>query len=305
MKQQELSRITTLLERAMAADPRLQQEKERLVREKEDKQRRREQEVLDKKRQEEEALLAEERRQKEEEERKKEEKLHREKEKKLLRKTKQVFRRHVGEALAALLESEHALEDEVDLICSTLSREQLTKLNTNLDSKSSPGEVLELVRKRANNLKNNQNETEAAPVVVVSTTTKSNGKKPFTKEEIVALAKGVKKFPPGGNRWDSIASYVNSVCRPDIPRTRAECIATFNKSKRNGESDASAKTDASTEDLWSEEQDKALEAALSIFPAAMEKNKRWTSIAKSVEGKTKKQCVQRFKEIRDALKNKK
>jgi DnaJ homolog subfamily C member 2 len=34
----------------------------------------------------------------------------------------------------------------------------------------------------------------------------------------------------------------------------------------------------------------------------MDKNERWTKIAKGVMGKTKKECVQRFKEIRNAIK---
>lgn len=308
----------------MAADPRLQQEKQRLIREKEERQRRREEEALEKKRQEDEARLAEEQIQKEEEEKKKEEKVQREKEKKLLRKTKQIFRRQVSDALESLLEPEHSLEDEVELICSALNREQLTKLNANLNSKTSPGEVLELIRKRAENLQNTEEDTEPVPTSANSTNESNeintvSKKKPFTKDEMSALAKGIKKFPPGGaNRWDQIASYINNVCRPDIPRTREECIETFNQNKasapsRNGANGASAKqdqdapapNDTSIEDSWSEEQDKALQAALAEFPATMDKNERWTSIAKSVEGKTKKQCVQRFKVIRDAIKSRK
>jgi DnaJ family protein C protein 2 len=317
LKLQEQSRITTLVERAMAADPRLQQEKERLLKEKEEKQRRKEQEALEKKSQEEEARLAEEQRLKEEEEIKKEEKLLREKEKKVLRKTKQVFRKLVSEALASLLESEHALEDEVDLICTELSRELLAKLNSNLESKSSPGEILELVRKRATNLQNmkEQEETAAAAARKADTINKlsaealSSKKVPFTKSEMSALAKGVKRFAAGGgNRWDQIASYINNVCQPEPPRTKEQCIETFNRNKSNGAANAEAKTQDGGDgdgDVWSDEQDRALQAALAKFPATMAKNKRWTSIANSLQGKTKKQCVQRFKEIRDALKYKK
>jgi DnaJ family protein C protein 2 len=321
LKQQEQSRITTLVERAMASDPRLQQEKERLLKEKEEKQRRKEQEALDQKSQREEARLAEEQRLKGEEEIKKEEKLLREKEKKFLRKTKQAFRKLVSEALASLLESEHALEDEVDLICTELSREQLAKLNSNLESKSSPGEILELVRKRATNLQNMKQEEEAAAAAArkagtinkLSAEASASKKVPFSKAEMTALAKGVKRFAAGGgNRWDQIASYINNVCQPETLRTKEQCIATFNQNKSNGAAaialaNAEAKTqdDGDGDDVWSDEQDRALQAALAKFPATMAKNKRWTSIANSLEGKTKKECVERFKEIRDALKYKK
>jgi len=37
----------------------------------------------------------------------------------------------------------------------------------------------------------------------------------------------------------------------------------------------------------------------------MEKNERWDSIAKGVKGKSKKDYVDKFKSIREALKNKK
>jgi len=57
-------------------------------------------------------------------------------------------------------------------------------------------------------------------------------------------------------------------------------------------------------DEWTDDEDKLLQEALAKFPATMDKNERWTSIAKMVTGKSKKQCVQRFKYIRDAIKNK-
>ncbi|GBG29731.1 DnaJ-like subfamily C member 2 [Hondaea fermentalgiana] len=56
--------------------------------------------------------------------------------------------------------------------------------------------------------------------------------------------------------------------------------------------------DAQDEDVWTPEQQSALEAALKEFPASMDKNERWKSIAKAVPGKKKKDCVARFKELR-------
>merc|ERR1711865_1096861 len=55
LKQQEVARITLLVERSMAVDPRLIQERKRLVEEKERKQSERKQEILDKKKKEEDA----------------------------------------------------------------------------------------------------------------------------------------------------------------------------------------------------------------------------------------------------------
>jgi DnaJ homolog subfamily C member 2 len=59
------------------------------------------------------------------------------------------------------------------------------------------------------------------------------------------------------------------------------------------------------EDVWTDEQDKALQEALKKYPATMDKNERWDSIAKDVEGKSKKECVNRFSAIRDAIQAKK
>jgi len=52
---------------------------------------------------------------------------------------------------------------------------------------------------------------------------------------------------------------------------------------------------------WSPGQQVALDQALERFPASMEKNERWKAIAKAVKGKSKKECVERYKFIRQQL----
>lgn len=339
LKQQEVARITTLVERAMAVDPRLIQERKRIIAEKEERQRKREQEALEREKAKEEARKVEERRIEEEKLRKADEKLQREKEKKQLRKVKQAFRRQVSGALEELSEKEHALEDEVDIICNTMDRMQLSELNAKFEEKSAP-EIVSLVKKHSQELQNSsKDESEEAGNEATSNGTASTKndeasssttktKTPFTKEELSALAKGIKKFPPGGaNRWDQIAGYINNLCRPDDPRTKEECIETFNrinsnktaKAMRNGSGAASsvaapapapaettktaaAATQGDVETSWTPDQDQQLQTGLATYPATMDKNERWTLIAKGVKGKTKKECVQRFKEIRNAIK---
>ena len=341
LKQQEQSRITNLVETAMANDPRLIAENKRLILEKKLRQEQREQEALEKKRLEQEAILQEQQREAEEKERKAQEKLEREKEKKQLRKTKQVFRKHVEDALAkdGKEHGKQSVEDDVELICSELDRDALIKMNQQFKAQSTnPTAILDSVTKRAQEVrKANQEIAESASAAATETATKTKtapttskqNKVPFTKEELSVLAKAVKKYPPGGaNRWDQITLYINNVCRPEIPRTKEACIETYNQVAKSGRSNASSATSngqnaaasaskpapTSTSDAtdtnedadtWTEEQDKQLQAGLAKFPASMDKNERWTSIAKSVPGKTKKQCVQRFKAIRDAIKNKK
>jgi hypothetical protein len=78
------------------------------------------------------------------------------------------------------------------------------------------------------------------------------------------------------------------------------------KSEKKPTTDDKAKEPEKKEDenAWSQEQQQALEKALKEFPATMDTQERWTKIAEKVPGKTKKQCVERFKELRNAVKNK-
>jgi DnaJ homolog subfamily C member 2 len=378
LKQQEQARITTLVETAMANDPRLIQEQKRLIEEKRQRQAQREQEAADKKQLEVEAQQEEERKAAEEKERKNNDKLQREKEKKQHRKVKQAFKKHVHEALTRTNQREHAMEDTVDVICTELDREALLALNDLITQEAShPAKVLELIAQKAEELGNKSSaeakaaleeaKRMAAASAAAAKEAKAAKKIPFSKEELSILAKGVKKYPAGGsNRWDQIAQYINNVCRPDIPRTKEECISTYN-SGATASVAAAAKGGAVTSnganstvsngsslpapvktvevaaaappvapsptptvivaptmtttsapvpslvsescddgtDVWNDEQDQQLQAGLVQFPATIDKNERWTNIAKGVTGKSKKQCVQRFKTIRDAIKNKK
>ena len=65
------------------------------------------------------------------------------------------------------------------------------------------------------------------------------------------------------------------------------------------------RAEEAAEDVWSMEQQRSLEAALVAVPATVAANERWAQIAELVPGKTKKQCVARFKEIREKIKAKK
>jgi len=184
-----------------------------------------------------------------------------------------------------------------------------------------------------------------------SNTTTTTNKNPWSKEEVSALAKAVKKYPPGcGNRWDSIANFVRNTCRGST-HTRDECIEKFNSiahqqnqvkngigghcTTTNGSTTSSSTTtnisveskkkeviipsstmheskntatttttttSSTTKNLdWTEEQDQQLQMGLATYPSTMDKNERWTNIASCVKGKSKKECVERFKIIREAI----
>ena len=75
------------------------------------------------------------------------------------------------------------------------------------------------------------------------------------------------------------------------------------KKKTKGGKMGEAEANEGEEDKWSQEQQKSLEAALSQFPKST--NERWDKIAAKVEGKSKEQCIRRFKFLAEQIKKKK
>jgi len=327
LKREEMARINLLVERAMAADPRLKREKQREREEKQERIRaRQEKERLEKEqKQAEEERLAKEKAEREEAERQQKQaaKAIREKGKKQLRKTRQSFRKLTMTAYqqhsdASIWDNLESMNDDVELLCSKLTEVQLSKLTEEIGGPDATPDVaaLKQVKKHAAQTRagiseeeiqaeRQREEARAAVEEKARQQKASRAATPWTKEELSALAKAVKKYPPGGaNRWEAIALFINNLCKPDTPRTKEECIEKYNQIASAAPKQAASKQDDGDSDVWSEEQDKQLQDGLKKYPGTMDKNERWTSIAKGVDGKGKKECVQRFKAIRAALKNK-
>ena len=56
--------------------------------------------------------------------------------------------------------------------------------------------------------------------------------------------------------------------------------------------------------VWTQEQQQQLEDGLKQFPASMDKAERWTNIAAGVTGKTRKDCINRYKQLKEELQTK-
>lgn len=158
----------------------------------------------------------------------------------------------------------------------------------------------------------------------------SAGDAPWTEAELSALAKGVAKFPGGTrDRWGHIARHVASVGLPHA-RTPDECakqarasapaIRKIQRDARGIGTDAGARLAAQEAAVqrsgdrggdggergdggdgsraWTVAEQKALEEALKACPASMPTRERWRAIASRVSGRTAKECVARFKEVR-------
>lgn len=351
MKREEMARIARLVERAMANDPRLRREREREKRDRErrEREKRERAEAEARKKAEEEKRIEAERieREAKQKEEKANAKVAKEKEKKMLRKAKQLLRKLTMAAFqsqgddSAVWTDMETMNDDVELLCSKLDVEQITALTDALggpeaaaDGGSVIIDALSEVKQCASETKAGdarktlesiraRNAARAEDAKKAAQAKAARATRPWSREELSALAKAVKKYPPGGaNRWDAVAQFVTNLCMEEGSRTKEECIEKYNQiasgaspqtAAAGGEENVDQKmpssngttVDASDEpDVWTEEQDKQLQDGLAKYPSSMNKNERWSAIAKGVQGRSKRECVERFKAIRDAIKKK-
>lgn len=147
-------------------------------------------------------------------------------------------------------------------------------------------------------------------------------KRPWEENELSSLAKAIVKFPAGSqNRWEHIAQFIAQATRAKEPFSKEDCIAKYQQihaapaGPQKVITPAAAVPAAATpataperpsrrqpkEDVWSQTQQQQLETALARFPMGMDKNERWASISAAVPGKSKKQCVERYKFVKTQL----
>jgi hypothetical protein len=109
-----------------------------------------------------------------------------------------------------------------------------------------------------------------------------------SEEKAVVAAESVNKFRTSGMYF---LPYWQSLVRNLL-------FPAGNKSAEKKPSKAPVVSAEAIDDVWTPTQVEELQAALKAYPASMDKNERWTSIAVAVPGKNKKQCVAKFKLIR-------
>uniref|UniRef100_A0A7S4REM1 Myb-like domain-containing protein n=1 Tax=Ditylum brightwellii TaxID=49249 RepID=A0A7S4REM1_9STRA len=143
------------------------------------------------------------------------------------------------------------MNDDIELLCAELSLMDLTSLNTSFAKDNDVTQSLELVQdsviqtreklKQSTEEHNRKRQARRdAAAKKAAEQAKAKAMKPWTREELSALAKGVKKYPPGGgNQWDNIATSVNDLCRnsdeeEDNRRNREECIEAYNTAASQG-----------------------------------------------------------------------
>ncbi|KAJ0594119.1 putative transcription factor MYB-HB-like family [Helianthus annuus] len=225
-RKEEHARIRSLVDNAYKRDPRILRRKETL---KAEKQKKKEAKFMAKKLQEEEAArIAEENRRKKEEEDKlaaeaaSNQKKLKEKEKKLLRKERTRLR-----TISTTVVSNSLLnlsQDDVENICMSLDMLQLRSLCDDMEQKEGDSQSQAELLKHAVNADhiqkdgvvkvNDSQQNGSVKVKVKGSVTKSNfekKEKPWGKEEIELLRKGIAKYPKGtSRRWEVISEYIGT-----------------------------------------------------------------------------------------------
>ncbi|CAB4005179.1 dnaJ homolog subfamily C member 2 isoform X1 [Paramuricea clavata] len=165
----------------------------------------------------------------------------------------------------------------------------------------------------------------------------------WSEDEHELLIKAVKLFPAGTNsRWEVIAEYINHHSKGNAVKTSKHVIkkvkelqkfdttqmekanknafakfdktlaapsastpSTSNPTERydNGTSSAATQTTPAAERSWKTEEQKLLENALRKYPSSTPE--RWDKIAEEVPGRTKKECMRRYKDLVEMVKAKK
>ncbi|GAB4855262.1 hypothetical protein Ancab_023882 [Ancistrocladus abbreviatus] len=222
-RKEEYARIRSLVDNAYKRDPRILKRKED---ERAERQRKREAKYLAKKLQEEEAARAaeEEKSRKEEEERKAAEvalqqKKVKEKEKKLLRKERNRLRTLAAPVLSQPLVD--ISEDDVESLCMSLDTEQLRDLCDKINGKQREEQV-KLLKDVLRHHGNSEAEMKSEVKIPrangsvgtngsIPTSGNESREKPWGKEEIELLRKGMQKYPKGtSRRWEVISEYIST-----------------------------------------------------------------------------------------------
>ncbi|KZV56504.1 DNAJ heat shock N-terminal domain-containing family protein [Dorcoceras hygrometricum] len=298
-RKEEYARIRALVDNAYKRDPRLLRRKEE---QKAEKLRKKEAKLLAKRLQEEEEarIVEEERRRKEEEEKRAAEaasnqKKMKEREKKLLRKER-----------TRLRSLQH-------LFCPSICSILLIAI-----WRISALEVDDKDKDEKQDEKNLQQNGSVTINGKIAQSSNEKREKPWPKEEIELLRKGMQKYPKGtSRRWEVISEYIgtNRSVEEILKATKTVLLQKPDSAnsfdsfleKRNEVSDDSSVANGiasgSDEDIWSAVQEKALIQALKTFPK--DTNQRWERVAAAVPGKSVDLCKKKFVSLKENFRNKK
>uniref|UniRef100_G3UB14 DnaJ homolog subfamily C member 2 n=1 Tax=Loxodonta africana TaxID=9785 RepID=G3UB14_LOXAF len=229
--------------------------------------------------------------------------------------------------------------EEVEKLCDRLELASLQCLNETLTSSTKEvgkaalekqiGEINEQIREK----EEAELVCDKDPKCRESTWGRGNGGKNWSEDDLQLLIKAVNLFPAGTNsRWEVIANYMNIHSSSGVKRTAKDVIGkakslqkldphqkddinkkAFDKFKKEHGVVPQADNATPSERFeagpctdftpWTTEEQKLLEQALKTYP--VNTPERWEKIADAVPGRTKKDCMKRYKELVEMVKAKK
>ncbi|XP_040852243.1 dnaJ homolog subfamily C member 2-like isoform X1 [Ochotona curzoniae] len=230
--------------------------------------------------------------------------------------------------------------EEVEKLCDRLELASLQCLNETLTSctKEEGKAALEKQIEEINEqIRKEKEEAEARMRQASKNAEKSaggggSGSRNWSEDDLQLLIKAVNLFPAGTNsRWEVIANYMNIHSSSGVKRTAKDVISkakslqkldphqkddinkkAFDKFKKEHGVVPQADNATPSERFegpctgftpWTTEEQKLLEQALKTYP--VNTPERWEKIAEAVPGRTKKDCMKRYKELVEMVKAKK
>ncbi|GCB71639.1 hypothetical protein scyTo_0006020, partial [Scyliorhinus torazame] len=230
--------------------------------------------------------------------------------------------------------------EEVEKLCDRLELMSLQALNEVLASSTrdeGQAEIEKQIQEVNAQLAKEKEESEARMRQAAKSsdhaTGYGGGSKTWLEEDLQLLIKGVNIFPAGTNtRWEVIANFINSHSTSGIRRTAKDVInkaknlqkldplqkdeinkkafEKFNKDHNTAvaaldKATPSERFEAHGCDInpWTAEEQKLLEQALKTYP--VNTPERWEKIAATIPGRTKRDCMKRYKELVEMVKAKK
>ncbi|ODM90339.1 DnaJ subfamily C member 2 [Orchesella cincta] len=322
LKKEEMARVRSVVESAFRLDPRVALYKELSRLEKLEKKLAKqkayqaEKEHFQKVKEEEKRVAKEEevRRQAEEQEKEAAAKKIRDAQKKALKKERKSFR------TLCKTNNYYGLDDDeksrvenmakMEQLCEILELDELAKLNESLEKlglDESRQEFEKVVKTVAERIAEEKAKTakEAPSKQDDHPKGKSSGDQEWGHEELQLLIKAVNLFPAGtAQRWEVVANFINQHQSQDEPSSKGRTAKELEVEAESGAASGSKSTENMVK-VWTAQEQKLLEQALKTYSAAAHPGDRWEKVAESVPGRSKKECMARFKELAALVKAKK
>jgi len=343
-KKEENARLRSLVDNAYNCDPRIKRFKEEEKRKKEEakaaraeairlahEKKKAEEEAIKAKEEEEARLKAEELKRQQADAKKK-----KEREKKAMKKARQKLQNYCKENEYFYTDPQQKLDfmEHLNQLCYSIDILSLNSLNDVVEAASTTevaqqaicvklDELKEQMAKERDQHITNSGKSSPSPATNDSTNNK------WSYEDLQILIKAVNTFPAGTvNRWKVVANWINSH-GSSVRRSPKDCLSrakNLKESELKAEANQNAfqkfqeshqivqeKHQAQPKDgeisqrydapkAWSSDEQKKLEQALKTYDSKTPE--RWERIAESVPGRTKRECMLRFKELAQMIKEK-